>query len=214
MFGHLLVIFIVILLKEELIFGEDGVLIMAKKIASSSKFTEDWIPVKSIQGGLILLEGNYYVTGVKVEPKNIFILEQQTQNNIIFNLRNLYNIIDYEFWLIVADRPVDINLYLSQLQLQYNDAPNATIRKMVSQDISKAEMFSSTAVNAVDTEYFILFRDKKPEVLQKRVQTIISQLASMGLISRQVSDGDMKFLLQNFLNGGVKNEFGTVMANV
>lgn len=28
--------------------------------------------------------------------------------------------IDYEFWIVVADRPVDINLYLSQLQLLYN----------------------------------------------------------------------------------------------
>ena len=29
------------------------------------------------------------------------------------NLKNVYNLIDYEFWIIVADRPVDINLYLS-----------------------------------------------------------------------------------------------------
>lgn len=186
---------------------------MSKKL-SSSKYTEDWIPVKSIQNGLILLDSNYYVTGIKIEPKNIFILDYQTQNNIIFNLRNFYNIIDYEFWLIVADRPVDINLYLSQLQLQYNDAPNQIIRKLISQDISKAETFSSMQVNAVDTEYYILFRDKKIEVLQKRVHTLISSLAGIGLTSRQVSDEDMKFLLQNFLNGGVKNEYGTVMADV
>ncbi|MDD2505395.1 MAG: hypothetical protein PHF21_03900 [Bacilli bacterium] len=186
---------------------------MSKK-TNNSKYTEDWIPVKSIQNGLILLDSNYYVTGIKVEPKNIFILDFQTQNNIIFNLRNFYNIIDYEFWLIVADRPVDINLYLSQLQLQYNDAPNQMIRKIISEDIAKAEIFSSTQVNAVDTEYYILFRDRKIEVLQKRVHTLISSLAGIGLISRQVSDEDMKFLLQNFLNGGVKNDYGTVMSNV
>ena len=33
---------------------------------------------------------------------------------------NFYNTIDYEFWLVVADRPVDITVYLSQLQLLYN----------------------------------------------------------------------------------------------
>lgn len=187
---------------------------MSKKATSNSKYTEDWLPIRSIQNGIITLEGNYYVTGVKVEPKNIFILDYQTQNNIIFNLRNFYNIIDYEFWLIVADRPVDINLYLSQLQLQYNDAPNQAIRKIIAQDIAKGELFSSTQVNAVDTEYFILFRDKKIDVIQKRVQTMISSLAGIGLVSRQVSDDDMKFLLQNFLNGGVKNEYRTVMADV
>jgi hypothetical protein len=186
---------------------------MAKKI-ETSKFTEDWIPVKGIQNGMIILDNNYYVTGIKVEPKNIFILDFQTQNNIIFNLRNFYNVIDFEFWLIVADRPVDIKLYLAQLQLQYDNAPNQAIRKIIGQDIDKAEMFSSTAINAVDTEYFIMFRDKKLEVVQKRIQTLISSLASCGLNSRQASDDDLKFLLQNFLNGGAKNEYGTVMSNV
>lgn len=186
---------------------------MSKKL-NNSKYSEDWLPIKSIQNGMILLDGNYYVTGIKIEPKNIFILDYQSQNNIIFNLRNFYNVIDYEFWLIVADRPVDINLYLSQLQLQYNDANSQISRKLLSEDIAKAELFSSTQVNAVDTEYFILFRDKKTEVLQKRIHTMISTLAGVGLISRQVSDEDMKFLLQNFLNGGVKNEYGTVMADV
>ena len=64
------------------------------------------------------------------------------------------------------------------------------------------------------TEYFFLFRDKKLDVVQKRVQTMIANLASCGLNSRQASDDDLKFLLQNFLNGGTKNEYGTVMSNV
>ena len=183
------------------------------KIAQN-KSSEDWVPVKTIQNGMIILNNNYYVTGIKIEPKNIFILDYQTQNNIIFNFRNFYNTIDYEFWLIVADRPVDINLYMSQLQLEYDSAPNQAIRKLVSQDIAKAEMFTGSALNVVDTEYFIMFRDKKLEVVQKRIQSLISNLASIGLVSRQTSDDDLKFLLQNFLNAGAKNEFGTVMSNV
>jgi len=187
---------------------------MAKtKPKSNSKYSEDWLPVKLIENGFITLDSGIIVTGIKVDPKNIFILDYQTQNNIIFNMRNFYNVIDYEFWLIVADRPVDIKLYLSQLQLQFNEAPNQVIKKLISQDIRKAEMFGGTYMNAVDTEYFIMFRSKKMEVLQKRIQTLITNLASVGLNSRQVSDDDLKFLLQNFLNGGMKNEFGTVITD-
>lgn len=180
---------------------------------TQSKYSEDWVPIKKIQNGMIVLNDNQYVTGIKVEPKNIFILDQQTQNNIIFNFRNFYNTIDYEFWLIVADRPVDINLYISKLQLEFDAAPTQAIRKLISQDISKAEMFSSKSLNVVDTEYFILFKDKRLEIVQKRIQTCISQLASLGLVSRQVSDDDLKFMIQNFLNGEAVNEFGTVMTN-
>ena len=66
---------------------------MAKQM--TGKYSEDWVPVKAIQNGMIILNNNYYVTGIKVEPKNIFILDYQTQNNIIFNLRNFYNTLDY-----------------------------------------------------------------------------------------------------------------------
>ena len=178
---------------------------------TQNKFTEDWLPVKKIENGMIILENNWMVTGIKVEPKNIFILDYQTQNNIIFNFRNFYNTIDYEFWLIVADRPVDIKMYLSQLQLDFDNAQSQAVRKLISEDIQKAELFSGNEYNVVDTEYYILFRDKNLDVVNKRVQQLITQLASIGLISSKASDEDLKFLLQNFLNGGQKNEFGTVV---
>ena len=81
---------------------------MAKEV--KSRYTD--VPVKDISNGVILLDNNEKVTGIKIMPRNIFILEQIIQDAIIMNLKNVYNSIDYEFWIIVADRPVDINVYL------------------------------------------------------------------------------------------------------
>lgn len=187
---------------------------MAKNNSNTSKYTEDWVPIKTIKNGMIQLDNDYYVTGIRIEPKNIFILDYQEQNNIIFNLRNFYNVIDYEFWLVVCDRPVDINMYLAQLQLMYANTQSQQIRKLIKQDIDKGESFRSTTVNAVDTEYYILFRDKKIEVLQKRIHTLISNLATSGLNSRQVSDDDLRVIIDSFFNGNMKSEFGTVMSSV
>ena len=186
---------------------------MAKK-NNSSKYTEDWVPIKNIKDGMVQLEGDWYVTGIRIEPKNIFILDYQEQNNVIFNLRNFYNTIDYEFWLIVCDRPVDINMYLAQLQLMDANSQFPQIRKLIRQDIDKGESFRSTAVNAVDTEYYILFRDKKVEVLEKRIHTLIGNLATSGLNSRKVTNEDLRVIFDSFFNGNMKSEFGTVMTNV
>lgn len=205
--------YIIILQIEEVIIGEVGVYIMTKS-NSTSKYTEDWVPIKNIKNGMIQLDNDYFVTGIRVEPKNIFILDYQEQNNIIFNLRNFYNVIDFEFWLVVCDRPVDINMYLAQLQLMYNNNSSQQIRKIIKQDIDKGEMFRNTTVNAVDTEYYILFRDKKLEVLQKRIHTLISNLATSGLNSRQVTDDDLRVIIDSFFNGNLKSEFGTVMSSV
>ena len=139
-------------------------------------------------------------------------MDQGTQQNTIYQLRNFYNSIDYEFWLLIADRPVDIDVYLSQLQLMYNNAPTNAIRKLIMQDINKANLFTSSEYNVVDTEYYILFKDKRPEIIQKRIQNLVSGLASAGLQSVQVSNDDLRVLLDGFMNGGETSNFGTVMS--
>ncbi len=181
---------------------------MAKKITSG--YTEDWLPVKGIQNGFIITTNNQKVTGVKITPRNIFILDPQAQENILISLKNFYNMIDFEFWLVVADRPVDISVYMAQLQLLYNEAPNPAIRKLILQDIKKGNMFMNN--NIVDTEYYLLFKDKNTDLLQKRIRNMINGLASCGLNAAQVNNADLRIILENFLNGGTNTEFGTVMS--
>ena len=182
---------------------------MAKKQGSSSGFTEDWLPVRSIQNNMIITRNNYKVSGVKISPRNIFILDNDTQNNILLGLRNFYNTIDYEFWLVVADRPVDISVYMSQMQLLLNETSSPAIRKLILQDIDKGDAFIRN--NVVDTEYYFMFKTKEVDVLQKRVRQMINGLATCGLNASLISNSDLRLVLENFLNGGTSTEFGTVM---
>ena len=177
----------------------------------SSKYAEDWLPIKSINNGMILTVDGYYVTGVKVSPKNIFILDEQSQNATLFNLSTFYNTLDFEFWLLISDRPVDIDMYLSELQVLYNQTPDQGIRKLIMQDIYKANMFMSREYNVVDTEYTFLFKEKKMELVQKKLNTLISGLANAGLQSRQTSNADLRMLLDNYLNDGISTNFRAVI---
>ena len=192
---------------EETISGKVGVI----KMNSNSMYSENWIKVKDINNNVIYLDNKEMVTGVKIQPRNIFILEENYQNQIIDSLKTFYNLIDYEFWIIVADRPVDVGLYISQLQLQLNDATNPVYRKLIIDDISKAEMFMNNGV--VDTEYFILFKEKNNDAIQKKVRNLINNLASCNLIASQVSNEDLRTILDNFLNGGVKYNSGAVIVD-
>ena len=167
---------------------------------SNSMYTENWIKFKDINNNVIYLDNKEMVTGVKIQPRNIFILEENFQNRIIESLRTFYNLIDYEFWIIIADRPVDVVLYISQLQLQLNDATNPVYRKLINDDIEKAEMFVQNGV--VDTEYFLLFKETNNDQIIKKVRNLINNLANCNLIASQVSNEDLKMILNNFLNGG------------
>lgn len=176
---------------------------------NKSKYTEEWIPVKSITNGMVVLDDDIKMTGVKISPKNIFIMDSDSQMNTIIGLKNFYNSIDYEFWLIVADRPVDIALYLSQLQLLYNNVGKPKIRKLIMDDINKANMFMNN--NVVDTEYFIIFKEKNVDLIQKRIRQLINGLAACGLNATPTSNDDLRIIIENFLNGGMNTEFGVVM---
>ena len=182
---------------------------MSKKGKGTSGFTEDWLPIRAIQNNMIITRDNNKVSGVKITPRNIFILDQDLQNNILIALRNFYNTIDYEFWLVVADRPVDISVYMSQMQLLLNETSSPAIRKLILQDIEKGETFIRN--NVVDTEYYFLFKTKDVDLLQKRVRQLINGLATAGLNASLVSNSDLRLIIENFLNGGNTTEFGTVM---
>lgn len=179
----------------------------SKKV--SSKYTEDWLPVKNITNGMIELDNKYKVTGVKIRPRNIFILESNARNNIISQLRVFYDSIDFEFWLISADRPVDISNYLATLQIQYNQEQDPRIKKIISQDIEKANDFMRD--NVTDTEYYILFKEKNPDMIQKRLRTLMMGLSNAGLDSVQTSNNDLRVLLDSFLNGGMTAENKVVL---
>lgn len=186
--------------------GKGGVLKMSTKTSGT---TESFVPVKAIINNMIELDSGFKVAGVKVAPKNIFIMEENEQFNVIDSLKDFYNTLDFEFWLVIADRPVDISVYIAELQMMYNQAQNPVIRKLINQDLSKAEEFND---DVSDVEFYFLFKDKNVEMIQKKIRLMINGLANAGLSSSQANNDDLRSILDNFLNGGDKTEFGTVLA--
>ncbi len=177
--------------------------------SNSNALTENWINIKEINNNIITLDNKEMITGIKINPKNIFILERMEQDRIIDSLKTFYNLIDYEFWLIIADRPVDISLYTSQLELALSNAQSPTMRKLIVDDLEKAELFINNSI--VDTEYFILFKEKNTDLLNKKVRNLINNIASCGLIASQTSNDDLRMIIDNFLNGGTNFSARTVM---
>ena len=181
---------------------------MPKQAQNNPKYTENWLPIKTIRNGIMYNNRNEMITGVKIQPKNIFILDQSSMDAALIGLMNFYNTIDYEFWIIVADRPVDIAMYQAELQVLYNKTQDQRIRKMIAQDMEKGDFFVNNDV--VDTEYFLLFKEKKKELVDKKVRNLINNLASAGLVASQTTNDDLRMIIDNFLNGGKKYEAGGV----
>ena len=92
----------------------------------------------------------------------------------------------------------------------YNQTTSVAIRKLIMEDIQKANGFINNSV--VDTEYYILFKERNPENIQKKIRHLINSLSSCGLATTQVTNEDLRVVLDNFLNGGKTTEFRTVVS--
>ena len=143
----------------------------------------------------------------RIIKKNLLSLKRKPSKVTSFindiNIRTDYNILTGFIWK-------DINVYLSQLQLLYNSVTDVARKKLIIEDINKANMFVNN--NVVDTEYYLLFKEKDSELINKRIRNLINGFASAGLSTRQVTNDDLRVILDNFLNGGQTTTFGTVMS--
>ena len=81
--------------------------------SKTSGTTESFVPVRAIMNNMIELDNGMKVAGVKVAPKNIFIMEENDQFGVIDGLKDFYNTLDFEFWLVIA---IDLLIYLFILQ--------------------------------------------------------------------------------------------------
>ena len=63
----------------------------------------------------------------------------------------------------------------------------------------------------VDVEFYILFKEKSPEMVEERIRTMINGFAGASLVASQVSNDDLRVILDNFLNGGARTDFRTVV---
>ena len=65
--------------------------------------------------------------------------------------------------------------------------------------------------NVTDTEYYILFKERNMDIIQKRLRTLMLGLSNCGLDSVQTSNADLRTMLESFLNGGMKTENKAVL---
>ena len=61
-----------------------------------------------------------------------------------------------------------------------------------------------------------MIRNRAPglsiEKIKNRLRTLVTGLANSGLEASQVSNDDLRVILDNFLNGGMTTNFGTVIS--
>lgn len=103
--------------------------------ASSSKATQDFVPIKEVRDGIVILKDNSMRAVLMASSLNFALKSADEQQAIIFQFQNFLNSLDFSVQFTVQSRRLDIRPYIALLEsrekVQTNDLLKVQIREYI-----------------------------------------------------------------------------------
>ena len=90
-------------------------------MATSSKTTQEFVPIKEIRDGVVVLNDGSLRALVLASSLNFALKSGDEQNSIIFQFQNFLNSLDFSVQIFVQSKRLDIRPYIALLEGQYKE---------------------------------------------------------------------------------------------
>ncbi len=151
----------------------------AKKIGAS----QDFVPIKEVKDGLVILDNGTIVSISLVTSVNISLKSPEEQNMTIAAFQAFVNILEFPVQISVQSRKLDIEPYLELLEKRLKDQTNDIIKLQTIEYISFIKNFSES-VNIMDKQFFLVV-SYKPHMSNSSKKGIFS------FFSKKDNDADL-----------------------
>ena len=88
-------------------------------MAKPPKATQDFVPIKEVRDGVIILKDNSLRAILMTSSLNFALKSEDHQNAIIGQFQNFLNSLDFSVQLFIESRKLDIRPYLALLEERY-----------------------------------------------------------------------------------------------
>lgn len=142
--------------------------IIKKKIGSS----QDFVPIKEIKDGIIILNNGTLVSISLVTSVNISLKSAEEQASIIASFEAFLNILEFPVQISVQSRKLDIDPYLETLETRLKEQDNEILKLQTIEYISFIKNFTDS-INIMDKQFFMVV-SYKPVLIDSSVKGIFS----------------------------------------
>ena len=171
---------------------------LSNKINKKIKTTLNWCDVKEIHDDYVLLNGNYYVKGIKLSPINIHLFSKETSVSFFNNFRSILNKIKLPLYFCFVKTPVDISSATSNIYNLGKKEDNNLILNLLNNDLEKYEMFKELTN---ELEFHIYIRSNDLKDLNDNFNLVYNDFASIGFYIKKLVKKDFlnyfNFLFEN-----------------
>lgn len=88
---------------------------------AASKTTQDFVPIREIRDGIVILKDGSMRALVLASSLNFALKSSDEQNSIIFQFQNFLNSLDFSVQIFVQSKKLDIRPYIALLEERYKE---------------------------------------------------------------------------------------------
>ncbi len=130
---------------------------------SKTKKTQDFVSVKEIRDGAIVLNNGSIVGVLMVSSINLALKSSDEQKAIILQFQNFLNTIEYSTQLFVQSQRLDIRPYISMLEERHKEQVNELIKIQTREYISFIKSFTEK-VNIMSKTFYVTVSYNPPVI--------------------------------------------------
>lgn len=121
----------------------------------SSKATQEFVPIKEIRNGVVILKDNSMRAILMVSSINFALKSEDLQESIISQFQNLLNSLDFSIEIFIQSRRLDIRPYIAQLEEKYKNQMNELMKVQTREYINFIHEFTDNT-NIMTKHFFIV----------------------------------------------------------
>lgn len=130
-----------------------------KSMAESN--TQDFVPIKEIRGGTIILEDGSMHSILFVASLNFALKSYEEQMATIAQFQNFLNSLEFSIQIVVQSRKLDIRPYVATLEEKRRDQENDLIKMQINEYMQFIQNFSDS-VNIMEKKFFVVISYSPP----------------------------------------------------
>jgi hypothetical protein len=123
--------------------------------STKSKASQDFVPLKEIRDGIIILKDGSYRAIVMASSLNFALKSQDEQTSIIFQFQNFLNSLNFSVQICIQSRKLDIKPYLALLEARVKEQESDLMKLQVSQYIEYIRVLTESS-NIMTKSFFVV----------------------------------------------------------
>jgi len=128
---------------------------MVDTSAEHSKSTQEFVPIKEIRDGVVVLKDGSMRALLMCSSVNFALKSGEEQNSILFQFQNFLNSLDFSIQIFVQSRRLDIRPYLALIEGRIKDQTNDLMRVQIKEYVKFIKKFTED-VNIMAKTFFIV----------------------------------------------------------